>query len=436
MTAYQVVPTELKKYKFSENAFLPKIVTVPLSQERKCICKNLVKIGDVVKEGDLIAVPENEKDDSANIHSPIPGKVVDIISTLSTNGHYEKAVKIKLEGAFSYTGKKLEENKVDEKSSKKIISKFAEKGIINSFIASKPESLAKQINELENKNERCLVVRLYDEDNTRLADSLLTKFFIEKIIDGVKITAKALETEKIILVADKKTDLEKINELIKDTQIKICSVHLRNYPLGLKREIINRFNKSMKKTCNYSLSVKDLFVDSYTMYNVGNALKYDIPLISTYVQFTGNCLPASCFLKVKVGFSLKEIIEQLGGFVHEPSLIVINGSVCGKSVNSLDVPITKNVKSVEFISKKNPFDYQLYNCINCGNCRYVCQVKLSPDVIFSYMQNKDNLNEAFIKSVKLCTECGLCNTVCPARLPLVQTISILKEQSAGKENEK
>lgn len=436
MTTYQVVPTELKKYKFSENAFLPKIVTVPLSQERKCVCKNLVKIGDVVKEGDLIAVPEDEKENCANIHSPIPGKVVDIISTLSPDGHYQKAVKIKLEGAFSYTGKKLAESKIDEKGTKKIIAKFAEKGIINSFIASKPESLAKQINQLENKNERCLVVRLYDEDNTRLSDSLLTKFFIEKIIDGVKITAAALETDKIVLVADRKTDVEKINELIKETEINLFVIHLRNYPLGLKREIINSFNKGMKKSCNYSLSAKDLFVDSYTMYNVGNAIKYDIPLISTYVQFTGNCLPASCFLKVKVGFSLKEIIEQFGGFVHEPSLVVINGSVCGKTVNSLDVPITKNVKSVEFISKKNTFDYQLYNCINCGNCRYVCQVNLSPDIIYSYMRNKDKLHEAFIKSVNLCTECGLCNTVCPARLPLVQTISILKEQNAGIKNEK
>ena len=27
----------------------------------------------------------------------------------------------------------------------------------------------------------------------------------------------------------------------------------------------------------------------------------------------------------------------------------------------------------------------------------------------------------------LCTECGLCNTVCTARLPLCQTITALKE---------
>ena len=45
MTTYQVVPTELKKYKFSENAFLPKIVTVPLTQEKKCECRALVSAG-------------------------------------------------------------------------------------------------------------------------------------------------------------------------------------------------------------------------------------------------------------------------------------------------------------------------------------------------------------------------------------------------------
>ena len=105
MTTYQVVPTELKKYKFSENAFLPKIVTVPLTQEKKCECRALVSAGDLVQEGDVIAVPENAEAGYANIHSPIPGKVVDIVSILTPDGHYEKAIKIKLEGRFTFRKK-------------------------------------------------------------------------------------------------------------------------------------------------------------------------------------------------------------------------------------------------------------------------------------------------------------------------------------------
>ena len=36
--------------------------------------------------------------------------------------------------------------------------------------------------------------------------------------------------------------------------------------------------------------------------------------------------------------------------------------------------------------------------------------------------------ENFAASSIACIECGLCNTVCPARLPLSQTISLLKDK--------
>ena len=436
MATYQVVPTELKKYKFSENAFLPKIVTVHLKQEKKCNFLCLVKAGDIVKEGDIIAIPDRENENFAKIHSPIPGKVIDIVKTLTPNGQYEKAVKIKLEGKFDFTGKKLLKHDYSNLDIKELIKKLADKGIINTFIISKPESLSKQITSLEDRRERVLIVRLYDEDKLRLSDSLLTKFYAAKIIEGAKITARMIGTKRIVLVADSKTNIDEISALINSENILLLKNRINHYPAGFKREIISSFNKNLKKSCDFTISSKDLFTDSYTMLNVDNAIVYDLPSISTYVQFTGNCLPESCFLKVKLGFTLRELVNQLGGFIHEPSMIIINGAVCGNSVNSMDVPITKTVKSVEFLSKKNIFDYQIYNCIHCGNCRFACQVKISPDIIYAYMNEQKQISESFIKSVALCTECGLCNSVCPSRLPLTQTISILKEKISGEQNEK
>ena len=98
------------------------------------------------------------------------------------------------------------------------------------------------------------------------------------------------------------------------------------------------------------------------------------------------------------------------------------------SPKSLDIPITKYVKSVEFLSKKNKNDEQIYSCINCGNCRFACPVKLSPDILYNHTVNFKLLKENFSASSLACIECGLCNTVCPARLPLCQTIKVLKNK--------
>ena len=64
------------------------------------------------------------------------------------------------------------------------------------------------------------------------------------------------------------------------------------------------------------------------------------------VLFTGNCIPASCFLNVRIGFTLREIVNQLGGFIKNPGTIIINGKLCGHANNNLDIPITKYVKSI------------------------------------------------------------------------------------------
>ena len=437
MTASQSVLSEVKKYKCSENAFMPRMVVIPLTQEKKCICKSLVFPGDIVKEGDVIAeAQDNEL--AAKIHSPVPGKVIDFVSVLCPNGRYEKAVRIQLAGSFIFTGKKLESREWKYLSSSAIVDKFAENGILNTFTTGKPLSLTSQIKSIKNKeknNDCSLLVRLFDDDCFRLADSLLAKFYFAQIVEGARITAKAISAKKIIFVMDEKSSFgEDSIEQDKEKMI-FFKMKVSKYPAGFKHKIISAFKKSFKKQPELSLSMEDLFVDSYTMFAVYNSLVYNQPLISNYVHFSGNCIPVSCFLQVKNGFLIKDLIEQLGGFVHQPSLIVINGKICGNAVNSLEVPITKEVKSIEFISRVHKTDYHIYNCIDCGNCCNVCSVGLAPDLLYKYAVNGLKISTFQIDSALKCAGCNLCNTVCPARLPLSQTIGVLKNNLMGNENE-
>ncbi|HAH62217.1 MAG TPA: hypothetical protein DCL73_09000, partial [Treponema sp.] len=90
------------------NAFLPRVVTVPLSQETGYRCSSLVKKGDTVREGQIIAVPRTDSlsGNPAKIHSPVPGVVEDIVLCTCPDGRQGEAVKIRLAGSFTYLGKK------------------------------------------------------------------------------------------------------------------------------------------------------------------------------------------------------------------------------------------------------------------------------------------------------------------------------------------
>ena len=60
MITYPVMNNSLQDYKCTENAFLPHVVIVPLSQDDDCICNSLVRAADTVKEGQVIAKSGNE----------------------------------------------------------------------------------------------------------------------------------------------------------------------------------------------------------------------------------------------------------------------------------------------------------------------------------------------------------------------------------------
>lgn len=425
-----IVSSVIKDYKGSQRAFLPKYVSIPLCQEYGCTYKSIVKPGDIVKEGDVIANYEDDKN-SFVIHSSVPGTVKSIEPVISPNGFQEFSLKIKTGGSFTYLGKTQREKSADSLSVTEICDLISNNGVINTFKTSIPENLGIQIKNMKkgNKGENNLVVRLFDEDPYRVTDSLMSRFYFDEIVKGAKIIAKAIGAKGIVFAIDQKFEDKDIFAKPDYTIVHPLEMNIRRYPCGTPREIVSAFVRGpLKKSCEFCLSKHDLFTDASTMYEVYKACALDIPCIDRFVHFFGNCLNASCLLEVKLGTTLRDVVSQLGGFVKEPADIIINGRLCGVSVNSLDIPLTKYVKSVEFISKKRATDEQVYSCINCGNCRFACPVKISPDILYNHTVNFKLLNESFAASSLACIECGLCNTVCPARLPLSQTIKVLKNR--------
>lgn len=428
---YQNLSSILKNYKTSQNSFISKEFLVPLEQENQINYKNIVQKDDIVKEGQVIAVSTNSSksrkfsEDLTFIHSPVPGKVLDIIPVYTSSGKQKFAVKIKFGGEFSYLGKKNTEKSIEDLSSSQIINELIEKGVINTYNLRKIENPGLQI---KNNSYKNLVIRLFDEDSFRYTDSLVAKIYTNEIVKGAQILAKAMNCYGILFVIDQKFENKEKLENLNISNLRILQVKTKKSPCGTQKQIEQAFRKSgIKKTSNLDITKNDFFTDSSTLYEVYKAVICSTPSVSHLVHFSGNCLYSSCLLDVKIGTTLKDIVNQIGGFAKEPSVIVINGLIYGNSVESLNVPITKSVKSVEFISKTKITDNQIYSCVNCGNCRYICPSKISPDVLYSYAVNFKEIPEVLKNTVLSCEECGICNTVCPARLPLTKTISYLKD---------
>lgn len=424
--------------------FLPKSVLVPLCQEKDVFCESLVQPGVRVSEGQVIAECNAvENPDGAKIHSPIPGIVQGIRKCTYPNGKCGDALQISLSGKFSHIGKIPHEFSWEEWGATSLLNRLNAHGVINTFSMREGQSLAANIRALKNSSRPRIFIRLYDEDLSCQTDSVLAFAEFDKIIVAADILHEMLSPCEIVF-AYAKSHLEVVKRLsefksslengerkkIRDAdEIQFVAMNEKKFPCGTKYDIASRYKKNMRlsesarEICDTSL-----FVDSQTLMSLHDAVVHNIPATRVNVNVSGDCLKSSAVLKLCVGTSFKELAQEMGLATENIGKIIVNGYANGFSVPSLETPVTKYVKSVAFISKRDIADYSEAYCIGCGRCRDACPAQIYPDLLFRHLVDSVKVPDDFVRSCALCTECGLCNSVCPTKLPLFQSVKILKEK--------
>ena len=130
---------------------------------------------------------------------------------------------------------------------------------------------------------------------------------------------------------------------------------------------------------------------------------------------------------VKIGTSLAEIVDYLGGTTKDLERVVVGGPMMGVSVSNLNIPITKTTPGVLFLTKEEIDDVKEYGpCIRCGFCLNVCPMGLEPNNIGLFVEaGKIKECEQF-GLMNDCFQCGSCAYVCPSKRPLVQFINLAR----------
>ena len=224
-------------------------------------------------------------------------------------------------------------------------------------------------------------------------------------------------------------DAAAMNTLFNTVPLHFIPVDILKYPRGGTFDLIQLVKRSVKSVENITISRKDLFIDSVTALSVYEAIVLEMPSMTRFVSVCGEAMAENKLFKVRIGTPIKNLLAECGGFCAQPSKIIMNGCIYGSAVNNFDTPITKYTKSITILRKKM-FDYiPISPCIRCGNCRKICVADLQPDKIFTYHMKKNQFTQTEIQMTLLCSECRLCNMVCPSRLPLFQTISEIKKNA-------
>lgn len=408
------------------SACIPAEVCIPVTGAGKNIsAKPVISAGDCVCEGQEIASPWEISEIS--ICSSIPGEVTGMRTKLSSDGIFKLSAEVKLQGSFSFLGKEQAVKNWREFSSGQLCRQLAQSGVVNTF--DKPESLSTQIEQVSDSAGKILCVRMFDRDPSVGVDSYLAENYTREILEGAAVICAAAGFSKILLLCKKrKQQSEVISEFQQSySHIEISTVPVpgNKYPLGWKQEILKFLKK--KSVCP-DLTPADIYIDSTTAYAAYHAVVLGKPCMDSVVYVTGAALSKSGVFLVKEGTSISSLVEECGGFIKNPVQIIVNGLISGNSVFDLSTPVTRTTKSIHFpIKREKPL--QMQECIRCGKCRQICPESLAPDILYEHLCGAVPANPVYLQTAGLCSSCMLCNAVCPARLPLYQTVCCIKEQS-------
>lgn len=404
---------------------VPESVAIPVSQHLGAPASIIVKKGDTVKTGQLIA--ESKGFVSSNIHSSVSGKVNKIDSIIDTTGYKQTAVFIDVAGD-EWVDKidRSEEIITDIKlTSAEIIKRCLDSGIVGLGGATFPSHVKMSIP----AGKKCdvLIINGVECEPYLTSDHRLMLERGEEILIGVSILMKALKvTRALIGIENNKPDaIDHITKLVSDYQgITVYPLKVK-YPQGAEKQLIKALIDREVPSGRLPLDVNCVVHNVGTAYAVYSAVQKNKPLFERVVTITGKSLSKPGNYVVRIGTPVRRLIEAAGGMPEDTGKIVSGGPMMGKSLINAEVPIVKGTSGIILFPISESERMEKNPCIRCAKCVSVCPINLEPFLLMS-LSEKGLLERAERERITDCMECGSCSYICPAGRPLLDYIRLGK----------
>ena len=397
----------------------PNTVILPMSMHIGKPAKPVVKVGDHVDVGSLIA--EQDGFVSSPVYASVSGKVKKIDEILLAGGTKAPAVVIESDGEMT-VAPSVQVPKVENKE--EFIEALRLSGIVGLGGAGFPTYVKFNVDP-ERIEE--LIINGAECEPYITSDSITMLECTEDIETAIAAMEKHLGIKKVILGIEKNKAkaIEKMRTLEqKDDKFKV-QVLKDLYPQGGEKVLIYHTTGKVVPAGKLPIDVGCIVCNSTTMAAIGKYLKTGMPLVSKCVTVDGSAVKEPKNVIVPIGTPLKDVFEFCGGFKSEPAKVIYGGPMMGIAVPDMDVPVLKNTNALLALDEKEAAPAKTTACIRCGACANHCPFRLNPAAMAKAYERNDM--EALEElRVDICMECGCCSFICPAHRPLVQTHKLAK----------
>ncbi len=395
----------------------------PVSQHIGAPAKPVVKVGDTVLRGQVIA--EAGGFVSAPIHASVSGVVKKIEPRRVPVGDLVNSIVIESDGEMKEVAYQESAN-VSLLSKEEIIEKVKNAGVVGMGGAGFPTHVKlspKEPGKIEYIIANCAECEPYlTSDYRRMMENP------EQLVEGMKIVLQLFPQAKGIFGVEnnKKDCIEKLEALVKDDSRLEVAELMTKYPQGGERQLIYAVTGRSINSAMLPADAGCIVDNVETLVAIYQAVRWGKPVMNRIFTVTGDAVSDPRNFYVCTGTNYQEILDAAGGCKVQPEKMIAGGPMMGFALFGLDIPATKTSSALLCMTKDEVAASAPTACINCGRCVDACPELLIPSRLAKFSDYGDK--EIFEKWNGMeCVECGSCSFICLARRQLAQSIKTMKK---------
>lgn len=391
---------------------------VPLKIKNVIESEPVVRIGDSVKQGTLLAKPAGKF--GLNIFSPVSGKVLNILNKMTPEGEYCKHVLIM----------KNDKDEVDDLpeldsiSDINLIGRLKDAGIVDS-ISHMPSYLKYAYT--GSRSYKHILILMDSTDPNNSVNQTISEFRMEEVVNGAKYFMNITSAQIITFVFNESNyklanKLKKhILESKKNYDFKIRFIP-NKYPFD-NPYILSSLVLRKKITAKSSFLQEGIAIETAeACYDFCRAVEFNKPVIGKIVTVDGSNVLRPGNYNILNGYSYKNLLEEVGVQSHDAKTQLISGNILsGSALYDLDASISLLDDTILFEKYNILAKIKESPCISCGKCISVCPVFINPALLDDAFISKE-YDKLAKNNVQSCIECGCCSFVCPSKRFLSQRI--------------
>ncbi len=410
---------------------LPQRLIMPLRQHIGNPATPIVKVGDHVLKGQMIAAADGFI--SAAVHAPTSGTIstIELHAVPHPSSLPDLCISIAPDGEDRWTERQPLDYQTADPDAVRALLRDA--GIVGLGGAAFPTYV--KLNPGQHK-VKTLVLNGAECEPWITSDDLLMRERAAEIVAGIKIMAHLMQPEEVLIgIEDNKPEaIAAMQAACQGTNFKVVTVPVL-YPSGGEKQLIKLLTGKEVPSGQRPINIGVVCSNTGTAYTVHRAVNHGEAVISRIVTITGNVDRPQNF-EALIGTPLGELVQLAGGAKSDTSHCIIGGPMMGFDLNNLEAPLTKATNCVIAASPALfPPKPAAMPCIRCTQCAQACPCDLQPQELFWFSQS-NNFDKARAYNLSDCIECGCCDYVCPSHIPLVSYFRFAKSEIATQDREK